>query len=158
MTNECFYQRLRPALSGILTQLQEKDHRIKSLEEQVKALRLSGGGGGCGGGMGDNKAVQHSLDGAGGDDLFKNTPQDIALSVPKYGLVKIGSTLIIGKHRPVNGDCNWSEQMEKFVGKTLTVTNLSGLDRAGCPGVRGTVDGEHCSFFFRIRDCRLLEA
>ena len=58
----------------------------------------------------------------------------------------------------VNGE-DWTrlgeeaDQYARFVGQRAMVTQLSGLDTSGCPGVRVNVDGGE--FFWRIRDMRM---
>jgi len=69
-----------------------------------------------------------------------------------YGSVREGSRIVLGRHRPVDGDDNWSAEMGEYVGRTATVTRLSGSDAAGCPGVRVDVDGGE--WFWRVRDAR----
>jgi hypothetical protein len=55
----------------------------------------------------------------------------------------------------VDGDENWTEEMNEFVGQTGTVTSLAGSDTVGCPGVR--VDLDRGEWFWRIRDVRLAQ-
>lgn len=74
-----------------------------------------------------------------------------------YGKIRVGSTLLLLKHREVNGAANWNTSMEKYVGKAAVVTRLSGVDSQGCPGVRVTVEGKPVQYFFRIRDTRILK-
>jgi len=72
-----------------------------------------------------------------------------------FGPFRVGAHVTLGRHRPVDHDANWSEPMERFVGEEATVTELSGVDAAGCPGVRVDVDGgEH---FWRIRDLQIVD-
>ncbi len=70
-----------------------------------------------------------------------------------YGPVGIGTTVILGEHRPVNGDANWADEMAAFVGQQAVVTRLSGVDPIGCPGVR--VDIDNGQWFWRLRDLTL---
>lgn len=70
-----------------------------------------------------------------------------------YGPVAVGSWVLLGMHSPWNGDANWAPEMTRFVGQRAMVTQLAGLDTAGCPGVRVNVDGGE--FFWRIRDMRM---
>ena len=67
-----------------------------------------------------------------------------------YGPIREGTQVVLGRHRAVGGDANWSEEMSAFVGREATVRRLSGADAAGCPGVR--VDVDDGAFFWRIRD------
>ncbi|UJR78658.1 hypothetical protein [Sandaracinus amylolyticus] len=70
-----------------------------------------------------------------------------------YGPIVVGSWIVLGAHSPWNGDTNWAPEMGRFVGQRAMVTQLSGSDTAGCPGVRVNVDGGE--FFWRIRDMRM---
>lgn len=72
---------------------------------------------------------------------------------PRYGPVAVGSDVILGRHRMVNGDDNWAEEMQAWVGRRARVVELAGVDGAGCPGVRVDVDQQQ--WFWRIRDLRL---
>jgi tetratricopeptide (TPR) repeat protein len=67
-----------------------------------------------------------------------------------YGPIAVGSEVILGHHRAVNGDSGWYEMMDPYVGEQAQVTALSGVDGQGCPGVR--VDVDNGSGFWRIRD------
>jgi hypothetical protein len=67
-----------------------------------------------------------------------------------YGPIVPGSVVVLGRHSPWNGDTNWSGEMERFVGMRARVTELSGIDTMGCPGIRVDVDG--AQWFWRIRD------
>jgi hypothetical protein len=71
----------------------------------------------------------------------------------QYGPVIPGAEVVLGRHRPVNGDDNWTDEMAPFVGRRARVTELSGLDSAGCPGVRVDVDQQQ--WFWRIRDMHM---
>jgi hypothetical protein len=70
-----------------------------------------------------------------------------------YGPLEEGSTVILGRHREVDGEDNWLDDMEQYVGREATVTRLSGVDGQGCPGVRVDIDDER--WFWRVRDLRL---
>ncbi len=72
-----------------------------------------------------------------------------------FGPIRIGTRIVLGRHRAVDGDANWSAEMEPFVGREATVTRLSGADALGCPGIR--VDTDEGENFWRIRDVRLAE-
>lgn len=71
----------------------------------------------------------------------------------QYGSIGVGSAIVLGRHTPWAGDANWDESMQRYVGATAVVTQLGGVDSAGCPGVRVTIDGGQ--FFWRIRDAQL---
>jgi hypothetical protein len=72
-----------------------------------------------------------------------------------YGPVRPGARVTLGRHRDFNGDANWDEAMEPFVGRETSVIRRSGADSAGCPGIR--VDADNGDFFWRIRDMLLAE-
>lgn len=72
-----------------------------------------------------------------------------------YGPIRVGVSVVLGRHRPVNGDLNWSEEMEPFVGRRTAVSSLSGADAEGCPGVR--VEADSGEWFWRVRDLQLAE-
>jgi hypothetical protein len=71
----------------------------------------------------------------------------------QYGPVTIGAWVILGMHTPWNGDANWTPEMSRWVGQRAQVTQLGGVDSAGCPGVRVSADGGQ--YFWRIRDMRM---
>lgn len=71
---------------------------------------------------------------------------------PNYGGAQIGATVVLGRHRPVDGDTNWADEMQQFVGRTARVASLGGLDTEGCPGIRVDIDGQ--AWFWRVRDLR----
>jgi WD40 repeat protein len=72
-----------------------------------------------------------------------------------YGPLDIGSLVILGAHRVVDGDANWDEDMAQYVGLVAQVTELAGVDPSGCPIVRVDVDGGE--YFWRLRDLQLVE-
>lgn len=67
-----------------------------------------------------------------------------------YGTLRVGSIVVPQRHRFVGGDPNWDERMARFIGRVARVTQLSGVDARGCPGVRLDIDGGR--FFWRTRD------
>ncbi len=69
-----------------------------------------------------------------------------------YGALRTGAEVVLGRHRPVLGDDNWSPEMSAFVGQTARVVELAGVDEVGCPGVHVDVDGRQ--WFWRARDLR----
>ncbi len=69
-----------------------------------------------------------------------------------YGRVSVGAEVILGRHRPVDGDDNWDDAMIPFVGRTARVVRLAGVDGAGCPGINVDLDG--AEWFWRVRDVR----
>jgi len=72
---------------------------------------------------------------------------------PSYGAVTVGATVTLGHHRPVQGEENWADEMQAFVGRAARVVELAGADAQGCPGIRVDVDGGQ--WFWRIRDLRM---
>jgi hypothetical protein len=87
-------------------------------------------------------------------------PMGMAAAVPRwcgmagasitYGPIVPGSVIVLGRHSPWSGDTNWTGEMERYVGVRARVTELGGVDDAGCPGVR--VDADGGQWFWRIRD------
>jgi hypothetical protein len=71
----------------------------------------------------------------------------------RFGSLRVGSRVILGRHRPVNGDANWAPNMDPWVGRPAQVTGLAGTDGAGCPVVR--VDADSGQFVWRVRDLGL---
>lgn len=87
--------------------------------------------------------------------LYLNLPKGLSLQVcglpaAEYGSLAVGSVVVVGRHRPVDGDASWSDEMDETVGKEARVTALRGLDRKGCPGV--ALDVDEGRFHHRIRD------
>jgi len=63
-----------------------------------------------------------------------------------YGF-KVGDTVILGKHREIDGNPNWNPAMDQYVGKTAKITKLVGTegDSANCYLVRVDIDkGKWC--------------
>lgn len=85
-----------------------------------------------------------------------NTPQGCGQtsSTAFYGSVQPGARVVLGAHRPVNGDANWAASMGSYVGQAATVTTPGGVDDQGCPGVRVDIDGGE--WFWRIRDMSVI--
>lgn len=68
----------------------------------------------------------------------------------QWGPIQVGAGVVLGQHRDVNGDTNWSAEMQPFVGQRTTITQLVGVDDQGCPVVNVDADGGR--FFWRVRD------
>ncbi len=66
-----------------------------------------------------------------------------------YEGFQVGSVVILGRHQAVDGDPNWADDMDYYVGDVATITELAGVDDTGCPGVRVDIDGGE--FFWRVR-------
>lgn len=67
-----------------------------------------------------------------------------------FGTARVGTAVVLQRHRAIEGDDNWSAEMEPFVGRTARIVGVAGLDGVGCPGVRVDVDGGQ--WFWRVRD------
>ena len=67
-----------------------------------------------------------------------------------YGPITIGTSVVLGSHTGwtgpdghggyVTSDTWWNDSMWADVGQRTTVTELPGLDPAGCPYVRVAID------------------
>jgi hypothetical protein len=68
----------------------------------------------------------------------------------QFGGATVGASVVLGRHRAVDGDTNWSEEMQAFVGRTARITMQASVDSTGCPGVRVDIDQQQ--WFWRIRD------
>lgn len=71
----------------------------------------------------------------------------------QWGPIRVGAQVVLGRHRDVNGDPNWSPDMDPLVGTRASVTTLVGVDEQGCPIVNVDADGGR--FVWRIRDMTL---
>lgn len=71
-----------------------------------------------------------------------------------FGSIQLGTKVRLGQHRPVDGDANWVEDMQQYVGQTGTVTELFGTDGSGCPVVH--VDVDNGDWYWRVRDMQLV--
>lgn len=69
---------------------------------------------------------------------------------PDYLGLTAGAAVTIGEGSAWFGQKNWVEPMQAFVGKQARVTQLSGVDKAGCPGV--ALDVDQGAYFWRVRD------
>lgn len=89
-------------------------------------------------------------------------PTQCGQLVATYGSLTVGASIVLGMHTPwtgpdgqggaVTNDANWTPEMVNFVGRTTTITELGGLDAAGCPVVHVAADTNQ--YFWRIRDLR----
>jgi hypothetical protein len=70
-----------------------------------------------------------------------------------YAPVVIGSEVVLGRHRPVQGQDNWTAEMERYLGRVARVTELVGVDDQGCPLIR--VDLDQGEWYWRLRDVHL---
>lgn len=82
--------------------------------------------------------------------------QRCGLSIPvDFGAVRVGSEIVLGRHRTAGGIDNWATGMNDYVGRTATVTRLVGVEtETGCPIVRVGLDGGE--YQWRIRDAQPL--
>jgi len=85
------------------------------------------------------------------DGYYDGYDEAFVEGVESYGMIKVGSVVILGKHDDVNGGANWSDAMNAFVGKEATVTSLPGADSFGFLVVR--VSGN--SYAWRVRNLAL---
>jgi hypothetical protein len=72
-----------------------------------------------------------------------------------YGPFVIGSQVVLGRHRAVNGDMDWTDEMNQYVDQMAIVEEFDGVDGPGCPGVH--VDIDNGRWFWRIRDMVLVD-
>lgn len=102
-------------------------------------------------GIGTGRQPLPSTAAAAGGSRF---PQQchMAEGSESYGAATPGSQVVLGRHRAVDGDDNWSDEMQAYVGRVARVIGPAGLDGNGCPGVR--VDIDQGSWFWRVRDLR----
>ncbi|MBL8966961.1 MAG: SH3 domain-containing protein [Spirochaetaceae bacterium] len=108
---------------------------------RVENMRLDAGEGGEEGGYAEDEG------GIGLDDFA-----EVAQGEESYGLLKIGSLVVLGRHDDSGGDANWNEDMAPLVGKRAKIVELAGSDDAGFLGVR--VEGN--DWFWRARNLSLV--
>lgn len=72
-----------------------------------------------------------------------------------FGPLRVGSVVVLGRHRPVGGDANWSPSMTSYVGRSARIAELTGVDDRGCPAVEVDADGRQ--FLWRVRDLTIAE-
>ncbi len=71
----------------------------------------------------------------------------------RYGPATVGAQVVLGRHRMVDGDDNWADEMMQYVGRTARVVEHVGVDTSGCPIIRVDIDGG--SWVWRVRDLRV---
>ena len=86
-----------------------------------------------------------------GDDYYGDYDEDYVEGEESYGMIKVGSTVILGKHDDVNGGANWAGEMDAYVGQEAVVSSLPGADSQGFLVVR--VDGN--GYVWRVRNLTL---
>ena len=67
-----------------------------------------------------------------------------------WTLAEFGAKVRLGRHREVNGDANWNDAMESYVGQVGEVTEHLGVDSQGCPVVHVSADSGNWAW--RVRD------
>ncbi|MBX3268658.1 MAG: hypothetical protein KF729_00260 [Sandaracinaceae bacterium] len=72
-----------------------------------------------------------------------------------WGALEPGRRVILGAHRAVDGERNWVDEMEAYVGRIARIVRLIGVDDQGCGLVE--VDIDEGAFYWRARDLRLAE-
>ena len=92
---------------------------------------------------------------AGGTGAAGDVPQECGMTdeTARFGPIAVGTEVVLGRHRPVRGDANWTPEMDAYVGHRARVTQLVGVDEQGCPLVR--VDVDRGEWYWRVRDVRL---
>jgi hypothetical protein len=105
-------------------------------------------------------SVGSILGGLAGMGTFPGVPTHCGMTVPTYGPITIGTSVVLGSHTGWSGpdgrggyvteDLWWNDAMWAFVGQRTVVTELAGVDPVGCPYVRTAIDGG--SWGWRIRN------
>lgn len=119
-------------------------------------LSISAMGGGAAAGLGGLGGLAGLLGGGG----YPGAPTHCGMAVPDYGSIRIGTSVVLGAHTGWTGpdghggfvtdDTWWNDSMYAYVGQRTVVTELGGMDPAGCPYVRVAVDSG--SWGWRIRN------
>ena len=68
-----------------------------------------------------------------------------------YGF-DVGDSVVLGRHRFVNGEDNWSEDMEAFVGQTAVITSLVGFEDGDSRCYLVTVDIDDGDWVWRVEN------
>lgn len=68
--------------------------------------------------------------------------------------LQVGMEVILGRHRPVDGDDNWNERMTTFVDLRARVIELRGRDNQECWLVK--VDVDDGEWLWRVRDLQIV--
>jgi len=105
-------------------------------------------------------SVGSILGGLAGMGTFPGVPTHCGMTVPDYGPLHVGSSVVLGSHTGWSGpdghggyiteDRWWNDEMWAHVGQRTTVTELAGVDPVGCPYIRTAIDGG--SWGWRIRN------
>jgi hypothetical protein len=101
-----------------------------------------------------------AIPGLAGMGTFPGVPTHCGMTVPDYGPIMIGSSVVLGSHTGWSGpdgrggyvteDTWWNDEMWAHVGQRTVVTELAGVDPVGCPYIRVAIDGG--SWGWRIRN------
>lgn len=67
----------------------------------------------------------------------------------------VGDKVLVNQHREFQGERNWAEEMERYVGRRATVVEKVGRDTNGAWVVRLDIDNEE--YLWRTRDLELVE-
>lgn len=100
----------------------------------------------------DLTVIGRGLGPGGGDAVPQQCGQDDESA--DYGLVGPSARVILWRHRIVEGEANWIEEMMDHVGHEAEVTELGGVDDAGCPVFH--IDVDRGEWAWRVRDVSLL--
>ena len=66
-----------------------------------------------------------------------------------YDGFAIGDRVIVGRHQPIDGEANWIDEMDQYVGQEATITSVQGQGPSGAWLVNLDVDGG--AFYWRTR-------
>ena len=76
---------------------------------------------------------------------------DFVEGLESYGMIKVGSTVVLGRHDDVNGGANWADEMDAYVGQEAVVTSLPGADSQGFLAIKVDSNG----YAWRVRNVAL---
>jgi hypothetical protein len=93
----------------------------------------------------------YGYDDYGYGDEESGYDEDYVEGEESYGMIKIGSVVILGEHEDLNGGKDWDDKMSSFIGKQATVKELPGADSQGFLLVRVKEN----SYVWRVRNLTL---
>ncbi|MDD5589153.1 MAG: hypothetical protein PHP92_03815 [Candidatus Nanoarchaeia archaeon] len=73
----------------------------------------------------------------------------------KSSLAKPGVKVILGRHKKIGGDADWSRHMDKYVGKIAILVKYVGMDESGALW-RVDIDREY--WRWRVRNMKLVSS
>ncbi len=73
-----------------------------------------------------------------------------------YGFV-VGDRIILGRHREINGESNWADEMEEYLGLEATITDLVGVERGDAACYLATVDIDGGQWSWRVENMEPVE-